>query len=137
MNTTQNKLADALRLCERALADYGDRHHGGPKFDACIAARAALAEHDAAEPIRIVVTMEGGLIGGVFTNHPALVCLIDFDTEGADPDEYHPLPCLPVDGYPHHEEAGGWDDAFIRTETATVAPVYVAGRFAQAEGINT
>ncbi len=36
------ELLEALELCESVLADYADRHHGGPKFDAAYAARAAI-----------------------------------------------------------------------------------------------
>ena len=38
------ELLAALEMCEKALADYGDRHHGGLKFDACVSARAAIAK---------------------------------------------------------------------------------------------
>lgn len=35
-------IVTALQLCEKALADYGDRHHGGIKAEACFAVRKLL-----------------------------------------------------------------------------------------------
>ncbi len=40
------------------------------------------------EPVRIVITMEGGLISGVFSlGVPVEALIIDYDTDGADEDD--------------------------------------------------
>lgn len=43
MKTLLSQMAAALVLCERVLADYVDRHHGGDRATAGLAAREALA----------------------------------------------------------------------------------------------
>ena len=44
----------------------------------------------------IVITLEGGLVQGVSSDDPAMVgqkvAVIDYDTEGADPDEVEQVP---------------------------------------------
>lgn len=76
------------------------------------------------EPVKIVVIVEGGVIQWVFTmGVPVQVCVIDYDTEGADPSE---LVTVPTD-------TGGEQQGYVSTYAAAQAPADLV-RFADSIG---
>lgn len=45
------------------------------------------------QPVRIVITVDGGIVQAVTTlGVPVEVCIIDFDTDGSDPDDTQTAP---------------------------------------------
>jgi hypothetical protein len=67
---------------------------------------------------RIVITVEGGVVQGIAADHynEVVVCLVDFDTEGAD--DVTEIPALDARGQPtgHSERAV--------VDLPTVEPMY-------------
>lgn len=125
MNTITENLAAALRNMDATLQRDGYHRDHSARMDA----RAALAAYEAApvdaEPVRVLVKLEGGLVQAVLCDGRALVhvAVIDYDTEGADDDE---LTAIPQDG----DYAGTTADAVARIETADADPEFIASAFA-------
>lgn len=118
-NTLTDRLAAALRACVHREGDY------------LALADAALAEYDAAVAItpRIVITMEGGLVQDVSANVPGIEFVkVDYDTEGADADDYTQVAQLEPDG-----TITGHADAFINRGSVSVDVELVDKRFEEAQ----
>ena len=96
--------------------------------DALEAAGEALAAFDAAsrEPVRILISLEGGLVTGVLTegDTPTEVLIIDYDYEGADEDEITAVP----------QDDGGLADAVCSQRAVTHDPAFIARAFAACAG---
>jgi hypothetical protein len=142
--TSADVLASALRTL---LGDQPDPHGFGLASNAIDDAKrglalAALAQYDAtqggrvAQPtepkyricpvVRVVVTIEGGIVQGVFADGPCSVVLVDYD---ADADDAIDLPDVDDDG----TERPTSSPARIHGEIVIHSPAYVATRHRQAD----
>lgn len=100
-HTTQSQLYIANALADEALADYAT---------AC-----------AAGPLRIMVTLEGGMVQWVGSNDPELpveVLIVDYDTDEADEDEVlfeipQSSPGSTEEAYARHEDVDRTDPTFV------------------------
>jgi hypothetical protein len=124
MNTTTDNLAAALRACVPFL----DCMNADNTREMAAASRAALAAYDAeqakpAEPVRIVISMDGGLVHWIGTDSAQriLAAVIDYDTDGMEDDELTEIP----------QDDGDMADAHARIEQADAStPEWIAAAFA-------
>ena len=107
----------------QGMADALDRRLGNDIEELeALGAFLALASADAARleaPVRIVCEVEDGLLQSVYADRPVDVIKMDFDTEGADPDEIERVPLYGVGS------AHAWVDEYAATCTPNAA-AYVA-----------
>ena len=90
---------DPARVSLERVAEQCDAL-GMPKIARNVRKAAALqakGEIDpTAQPARVLVTMEGGLIQDVTSDLPVDVLVLDFDTDGADEDRIYAIPNPPL-----------------------------------------
>lgn len=63
--------------------------------------------------IRVVIHVEGGIVQEVFADAPVAVIVVDYDVEGADPEELGQPPYHTISDDPAHvsvEAARPWED---------------------------
>lgn len=65
--------------------------------------------------VKIVITLDGGLVNRVLSTEPVEVAIVDYDIEGADQEDLTSVPQLETVG-PETEQA------FARTEAVEVIP---------------
>lgn len=90
---------DLLQAAKNALADLegimpshdpcGDGHPGWETIEEL---KKAIKEHDPETKPRIAVIIEGGNVSQVLSDSDVEVLLVDYDTEGAEPDELTSVP---------------------------------------------
>lgn len=112
MSTITDKLADALRAL---------RHHATQQelYEAHRAADEVLAAYDAQPepaPGQIGIRMEGGVVQAVFTDRPMDVIVLDYDTDGADPDDLFDMP----------QDDGSTEECLVSEYPADVMPAECA-----------
>jgi hypothetical protein len=86
-----------------------------------LALDAADITQAAPKPERLLVHLEGGLVQCVLSEHePCEVLIIDYDTEGADPDEISEIP----------QDDGTVAEAVARIDTVVVSAEFIESAFA-------
>lgn len=54
--------------------------------------RLNYAEEETGEPPRVLIVLDGGLVQDVIADVPLRATVLDYDTEGADLEDLHPVP---------------------------------------------
>jgi len=74
---------------------------------------------------RVVITMEGGCITSVCSDHPLEVAIVDFESDGGDAG--YQIANLSAD----HTPLQATEDAFLGIQSAEIDPAFVEARFKQ------